>query len=72
MSFTFSDLVEEVRLLPVEEMTELRSVIDRELIYSRRDEIHANHLEGVELWKQGKLTPSSDADEILNRLLNDE
>jgi hypothetical protein len=72
MSFTFSDLVEEVRTLPVDEMTELRDVIDRELIHNRREEILANHNEGVELWKQGKLTPSSDADKIVRRLLDDE
>jgi hypothetical protein len=68
MDRQFTDLVEEVRHLPSEEMAELKSVIERELIESRREEIHKNHLEGVELWKQGKLKPSSDVDEIMRRL----
>ena len=72
MSFTFSDLVEEVRILPPEEMAELRKVIDHELIRVRREEMLANRHEGIELWQQGNLSPSSDADEIMRRLLEDE
>ena len=68
MDHTFSDLVDEVRELPVSDMAELRSVIDHELIEARREEIYFNHLEGISLWEQGKLTPSSDSDEILRRL----
>ena len=72
MNNTFSELVDEVRSLPVGEMTELRNVIDHQLIDIRREEIHANHLEGIEMWKRGELVPSSDPDEILRRLLEDE
>jgi hypothetical protein len=68
MNHTFSDLVDEVRELPVSDMAELRSVIDHELIEARREEIYLNHLEGISLWEQGKLTPSSDIDEIMRRL----
>jgi len=68
MDRDISELIEEVRHLPSEDMAELKSVIERELIEARREEIHRNHLEGVELWKQGKLKPTSDVDEIMRRL----
>jgi hypothetical protein len=68
MDRIFSDLVDEVRDLPTSDMVELKSVIDHELIEARRGEIYRNHLEGISLWEQGKLKPSSDIDEIMRRL----
>jgi len=65
---SFLDLVEAVRQRPVEEQIELQEILRHDLIDLRREEIYQNHLEGIALWEQGKLTPSSDVDEIMRRL----
>jgi len=68
MNFTFSDLVEEIRHRPIEEKIELKEVIDHDLIEARREEIFQNSIEGIKAWESGKLTPTSDVDELIRRL----
>ena len=68
MNITFSDLVEEIRHRPIEEKIELKEVIDHDLIEARREEIYQNSLEGIQAWESGKLTPTSDVDELMRRL----
>jgi hypothetical protein len=65
---TFSDLVEEVRHRPVEEMEELKHVLDHELIEAERDRLYMEHLESVAEWESGKLKPTSDIDEFMHSL----
>jgi hypothetical protein len=68
MGITFSDLVEEIRHRPIEEKIELKEVLDHELIDARREEIYRHGIEGRELFEQGKLTPTSDIDDLMQRL----
>jgi hypothetical protein len=66
---SFAELVQEARQLPIEEMVELREVLDRELTEAARDEFHAGHLEALQLFKEGKLpTPTSDVDVLIRSL----
>jgi hypothetical protein len=65
---TFLDLVEEVRHRPVEEMEELKHVLDHELIEAERDRLYLDHLESVSEWESGKLKPTSDIEEFLRSL----
>ena len=65
---TFIDLVEEVRHRPVDEMEELRHVLDHELIEAERDRLYLEHLESVAEWNSGKLKPTSDVDVFMRSL----
>ena len=65
---TFSDLVEEVRHRPVDEMEELKHVLDHELIEVERERLYLEHLESVAEWESGKLKPTSDIDEFIRSL----
>jgi hypothetical protein len=68
MSMTFVDLVEEARHRPVEEMEELKHVLDQELIEAERDRLYMEHLESVAEWEQGTLQPTSDLDAFIRSL----
>lgn len=65
----FADLVEEIRILPIEEKVELKEVLERELVEANRKELYQGHLEAVRMWNEGGLPkPTSDVDELLRRL----
>ncbi len=68
MHLTFSDIVEGIRELPLGDKTELRELLDHELIAARRTEIDASHAETMAEWERGELTPTSDVNEIMRRL----
>jgi predicted transcriptional regulator len=68
MSLTFSELVDEIRHLPLEDKLELKEVFDRDLIEARREEIYQNGLEGLRELEAGRLTPTSDIAEHIRRL----
>ena len=65
---TFSEIVDSIRELPVEDKEELRELLDHELIAARRNEIDATHDETQGEWKRGELKPTSDINEMMRRL----
>jgi len=65
MSFTFSDLVEEIRLRPVEEKVEIREIIEHDLIHSERERMHLNHIESMREWEEGKVIAAKSVDDLL-------
>ena len=66
---SFAQLVEEARHLRVEEMAELREVLDHELAEVARDQFRTGHLEAVKLFEDGLLPPpTSNVDELMHRL----
>jgi hypothetical protein len=68
-TMTFANLVEEIRALPVEAKEELKEVLEHELIDAERERLYQDHLEGVRLFQEGKLSPpTSDVNEIIRRL----
>ena len=68
MSFTFSDLIEEIRQRPVEEKIEIKEILEHDLIQSERERMHQNHLESMREWEEGKITPAKNVDELIRRL----
>jgi hypothetical protein len=68
LSLTFSDIVDGIRQLPLDDKTELRELLDHELIAARRIEIDASHDETLAEWERGELIPTSDVDELMRRL----
>ena len=70
---TFADLVEEVRQLPSESMTELQRIIRSERRERYRQELLEGHAEAMELLEAGKLPPpTSDVNELIRRLNADD
>jgi hypothetical protein len=65
---SFSDLVEEVRHLPIDEQLELQEILEQNLISLRREEIYKNHLETLEEIKDGKVTFTSDIEELMKQV----
>jgi hypothetical protein len=68
MSLTFSDIVDGIRKLPLDDKSELRELLDHELIAARRAEFDASHAETMAEYRRGELKPTSDVNEILRRL----
>jgi hypothetical protein len=68
MSATFATLVENVRSCSPEEKLELKSLLDRELIETRRREIKANGRRSMDEFKRGKLKFSSSISELKKSL----
>jgi len=65
---SFTDLVEEVRHLGLDEQLELQEILERNLVSLRREEIYRNHLETVEELGAGKVIFSSDIDELMKQV----
>src|ERR1017187_5640659 len=72
MSLTFFDIVEALRKLPLDDKSELRELLDHELIAARRSEIDASHAETMAEYSHGELKPTSDVNEIIRRLRADD
>ena len=68
MSFTFSDLVEEIRHRPVEEKVEIKEILEHDLIHSERERMYQNHLESMREWEAGKIVPAMSVDDLIRRL----
>ncbi len=63
MSTSFAAVVEEVQKLSVEEKEELRHLLDKYLIETRREEIYQHYIESKSAEKEGKLfTPKDNND----------
>ena len=71
MSQTFADVVEDVRQLSPAEREELQEIIKRSLIEERRREILQNCEAGLQELHEGKLTFTSDLEELQKQLAND-
>jgi len=61
---TFSDVVEEIKGLSLEEKLELQLLLQQFLREERRDEIYASFKQAQVEEKQGKLTFSSDINKL--------
>jgi len=71
MSQTFADVVEDVRQLSPAEREELQEIIKRSLIEERRREILQNCESGLQELREGKLTFTSDLEELQKQLADD-
>lgn len=64
MNATFAELVAEIRQRSSEEKGELLSIIERELIETRREEMAANSDEARNEYAQGRMQFSSSVDAL--------
>ena len=65
---SFSDVVEGIKTLSLEEKEEIQSLLTQYLREERRDEIYQNYLIAKQAEKEGKLKFTSDIDELINSL----
>lgn len=68
---TFTHLVDEVQKLSLDEKEAMKNLLEHYLIEERRDEIAKHGEESLQLLQGGKLTFSSDLNE-LKRMIEDE
>ena len=68
MVMSFSDVVEAIKTLSLEEKEEIQSLLAQYLREERREEIYHNYLDSQEEEQSGKLKFSSDMDEIMQFL----
>ncbi|MCA1760308.1 MAG: hypothetical protein LC658_11115 [Bacteroidales bacterium] len=68
LAFRFSDIVDKIYSLPIEEKVELKNLLENNIAESRRNEIASNYAKTREEEKSGKLEFSSDIDELKNML----
>ena len=71
MSQTFAEIVEDVKQLSPAEKEELRELLKKYLIEERRREILQNCEEGLQELREGKLTFTSDLEELQKQLADD-
>ena len=71
MSFTFSDLVEEIRLRPMDEKVEIKDILEHDLIHAERERMYQNHLESMREWEEGKIVPVKSVDDFIRSLEED-
>ncbi len=64
----FSDVIEGIKTLSLEEKEEIQSLLTQYLREERRDEIYQNYLIAKQAEKEGKLKFTSDIDELINSL----
>ncbi len=64
----FSDVVEGIKTLSLEEKEEIQSLLTQYLREEKRDEIYQNYLIAKQAEKEGKLKFTSDIDELINSL----
>lgn len=68
MSSVFTNIVEEVKKLSIEEKEELRFLLERYLIEERREEIYRNYRKSLKELLAGKLDFSSDVSKLKEML----
>lgn len=64
----FADIVEEINALSIEEIDEIKLIIDKIRIEKRREEIAKNHEEAKKEYKEGKLKFYDNTDDLMNAL----
>lgn len=67
---TFSEVVESVKKLSFQEKEELKSLVEKYLVEEKREEIYQHYVISQQRQKEGKLTFSSDIDELMKSLEN--
>jgi hypothetical protein len=70
MSYTFAEIVEEVKHLSVEEKKELQELIEKYLIEERRKEIYQNYQESLDELHENKVILSSDVYKKIEALIH--
>ncbi len=65
---SFSDVVEGIKTLSLEEKEEIQSLLTQYLREERRDDIYQNYLIAKQAEKEGKLKLTSNVDELMNSL----
>ena len=71
MSQTFAEIVEDVRQLSAGEKEVLQELLRKDLIEERRREILQNCQAGLQELREGKLTFTSDLEELKKQLADD-
>ena len=61
---TLATILEEVKDLSLEEMEELQFVTEKYIIEKRRTDFHSSHKKSLKELKEGKLSFSSNIDEL--------
>jgi hypothetical protein len=64
----FSDVVESIKSLSLDEKEEIQSLLAQFLREERRDEIYQNYVVSKQREREGKLKFSSDIDELMQSL----
>jgi len=64
----FENIIEEVKLLPVDMKQHLKQLLEKYLIEERRTEIHKNYKKSQKEYKSGKLQFSGDIKELKRML----
>ena len=65
---SFSDVVEAIKILSLDEKEEIQSLLAQYLREERREEIYQNYLRSKQEEKEGKLQFYSDVDQLLESL----
>jgi hypothetical protein len=68
METTFTDLVDKILELPIDEKEEIKNIIDHSLTEEKRKKIHDNYLKSKEEEKAGKLKYSNKITELKKQL----
>jgi len=64
LAFQFSDILEKIYGLPLEEKEELKNLLEHHITDARRDEILVNYKKAREEHQSGKLKFSSEIDDL--------
>lgn len=68
MQMTFSDLVNNVRNLTLNEKMEIKHILEKYIIEERRNEIHDSYLESKKEHKENQLNFSDNIDQLRNMI----
>ena len=68
LAFRFNDIVDKIFSLPLEEKVELKNLLEHNIAESRRKEIASSYKKAREEEEFGKLTYSSNMDELMKML----
>jgi len=64
MDITFNQFIDMVRELSLEEKEEIKSILEKDIIESRRSEIYQNYLDSKEEYNNGNLNFYNDIDDL--------
>ncbi len=65
---SFSEVVEAIKTLSLEEKEEIQTLLAQYLREEKREEIYQNYIEAKQQEKEGKLYFTSDIDELMESL----
>ncbi|OGU17573.1 MAG: hypothetical protein A2X61_15350 [Ignavibacteria bacterium GWB2_35_12] len=66
----FAELIEDVKKLSYDELEELKHLADKYLIELEREGLYQSHIDSIKEYEEGKLTSSSDINELKKILDN--